>query len=239
MKSTTSQAKIEANRRNAQRSTGPRTSTGKAASSRNAVRTGLTTLTLTVMPGECQQDLDELSHSIRNEWNPQGDHENFLVDQMISARWRLERLARYEEEAMNKAIDGPAGFITNEGVRRFEAKSAHRRVLDAIDQPNSIFDKLERYTRAAERAYSKAVKELKQHRANQAKTVKQNEATAKRNQAMEKPKPNKAKEAEDWLRASLDEIEKRDHWSLEDDPTYAPRPNEPNFTPLDLDSTRS
>ena len=158
-------------------------------------------MTVTVMPGESEEDLDALQQAVRNEWNPQGDHENFLVDQMISARWRLERLARYEEEAMNKAIDGPAGFMTNEGIRRFQAKSAHRRVLDQIDAPNSIFGKVERYTRAAERAYSKAVKELQQHRANQAKTAKQNEATAKQ---------NKAKEAEEWLRNGLAAINIRD-----------------------------
>ena len=185
----------------------------------------LATMTVTVMPGESEADLDELSQSIRNDWNPQGDHENFLVDQMISARWRLERLARYEEEAMNKAIDGPAGFITNEGVRRFQAKSAHRRVLDQIDAPNSIFDKLERYTRAAERAYSKAVKELQQHRANQAKTAKQNEATAKQ---------NKAKEAELWLQSELAKLER----TRITDPFAGlgdlPEQDEPNF-----DSARS
>ena len=196
----TSAAKVEANRKNAQRSTGPRTSRGKAASSRNAIRTGLTTMTVTVMPGESQDDLDDLSEAIRNDWNPQGDHENFLVDQMISARWRLERLARYEEEAMNKEIEGPARFMSNEAIRRFQAKSAHRRVLDEMAQPNNIFDKLERYTRAAERAYSKAVKELQQHRANQARTAKQNEATAKQ---------NKAKADLEWLRAGLAEVAQR------------------------------
>src|SRR5262245_37821883 len=37
----TSEAKIAANRRNAQRSTGPRSAAGKARSSRNAIRHGL------------------------------------------------------------------------------------------------------------------------------------------------------------------------------------------------------
>ena len=176
----TSLAKIEANRRNAQRSTGPRSAEGRAVSSRNAFRTGLTATTLVVMPGETQEGLDRLSESIRQEWNPSGDHENFLVHQMIAARWRLERLARWEAEAIDKIVEGPEDFFDKEQARRFQAKSADRLVIDAIQGNNIIFDKLERYTRAAERAYSKAVKELQQHRAASVKSAKQNEATANR-----------------------------------------------------------
>ena len=193
-----SPAKLEANRRNAQRSTGPRTREGKAASSRNAIRTGLTTMTLTVMPGESEEDLDALQQSIHAEWNPQGDHEDFLVDQMISARWRLERLARWEEEAINKELEAPRWYTKAE-ARQWDAQSPDTHILPAIARKNSIFDKLERYTRAAERAYSKAVRELQQHRAAQAKTAKQNEATTKQ---------NKNKEAEAWLKSELANLER-------------------------------
>ena len=140
-------------------------------------------MTITVMPGESQSDLEALQETIRAQWTPSSDHENFLVDQMISARWRLERLARWEQEAINRSLEKTGD------------------VLAELESRNSIFDKLERYTRAAERAYSKAVKELQQHRANQAKTAKQNEATEKR---------NKKKEAEEWLRAGLAAIDLRD-----------------------------
>ena len=193
-----SNAKAEANRRNAQRSTGPRTPEGRAASSRNALRTGLATNTLTVMPGESQDDLDELTDSVHAEWNPQGDHENFLVHQMISARWRLARLARWEDAAIEKAIEAP-GWYTKSEARQWDAQPADRHVLSTLGQKNSIFDKLERYTRAAERAYSKAVRELQQHRAAQAKTAKQNEATTKQ---------NKNKEAEAWLKSELANLER-------------------------------
>ena len=103
--------KIASNRRNAKQSTGPRTPEGRAASSRNAFRHGLSAMTLTVMPGESQEDLDQLSETIRDEWKPSGAHENYLTDQMISARWRLERLARWEADKLYQAdvdpIDGP------------------------------------------------------------------------------------------------------------------------------------
>ena len=47
----TTEAKIEANRANAQHSTGPRTEEGKAASSRNALKHGLTSFTV-LLPTE-------------------------------------------------------------------------------------------------------------------------------------------------------------------------------------------
>jgi hypothetical protein len=46
----TSTKQVEANRRNARRSTGPRTRTGRAVSCRNALRHGLLS-TLAVLPG--------------------------------------------------------------------------------------------------------------------------------------------------------------------------------------------
>ena len=75
----TSPTKAESNRRNAQRSTGPKSAQGKAASSRNALRHGLSTMTLTVLPTEDLQDLEDLREPMSNEWNPIGDAETFLV----------------------------------------------------------------------------------------------------------------------------------------------------------------
>ena len=196
----TSSKKAASNRRNAQHSTGPRTPNGRAASARNALRHGLSAMTLTVMPGESHKDLDQLSETIRNEWKPSGDHETFLVDQMISARWRLQRLARWEAEAIDEAIEPPTRFFSGEDATRWEAKSTDRHVIDAMHQPTSIFDKLERYARAAERDYSKAVKDLQEHRAATARTAKQNEATAKQ---------NKHTETYDWLQSELRKIKER------------------------------
>ena len=185
-------------------------------------------MTVTVMPGESEEDLDALQQAVRNEWNPQGDHENFLVDQMISARWRLERIARWEEEALDKALEAP-GWYTKSEARRWDAQPADRHVIAAVGAKNSIFDKLERFSRAAERAYSKAVKELQQHRAAQAKTEKQNEATAKHNEAA--AKKNKKKEAEAWLQAELAKLELRDIPDPMDGLWDRPEQNEPNFEP--------
>ena len=166
--------KTESNRRNSQRSTGPKTVEGKAASSRNALRHGLSTMTLTVLPTEDPRDLEDLRSNIASEWKPQGDAETFLVDQMIAARWKLARLQRMEAEAIDEVLEGGC-FFDDEDEAEHDATSADRHLVHALGR-RDIFDKLERYARTTERAYSKAVKDLQQLRAANAKTAKQNEA---------------------------------------------------------------
>jgi hypothetical protein len=91
----TSEKKIEANRQNAQKSTGPRTPEGKATSSRNALRHGLLAQQVLV-PGEDGEALRELAEGLRTELQPVGELENLLVEQIIATHWRLRRLGRVE-----------------------------------------------------------------------------------------------------------------------------------------------
>jgi hypothetical protein len=56
-----SQKQIEANRRNALKSTGPVTQEGKARSRGNALRHGFTSLTIGVVPAEQKNELDAVS----------------------------------------------------------------------------------------------------------------------------------------------------------------------------------
>jgi hypothetical protein len=75
----TSERKIEANRENAQKSTGPRTPEGKAAASRNALRHGLLAQQV-LLPGENGEALRKLGEVLRTELQPVGDLENLFVD---------------------------------------------------------------------------------------------------------------------------------------------------------------
>src|SRR5690242_12887142 len=99
-----SAAQVLANRQNATRSTGPITPEGKAASSKNATRHGLTGA-FAVLPHENTQDFDQLAAGIRDEFQPETDSESFLVDQMIHSRWRLARIQRLEFEEFNRILD--------------------------------------------------------------------------------------------------------------------------------------
>ena len=91
----TSQKKIEENRRNALKSTGPRTSKGKEASRLSAMKHGLRSQEV-LLPGEDADALQELDENLRSELRPVGEVENLLVDRIIAAQWRLWRLGRVE-----------------------------------------------------------------------------------------------------------------------------------------------
>jgi len=87
--------KAEANRKNAQRSTGPRTARGKARVARNATIHGLLS-EMVLLPDEDPQALEALAEAVRDAWKPEGAQEDLLVEWMIQTLWRLRRLGRVE-----------------------------------------------------------------------------------------------------------------------------------------------
>jgi len=82
---------FEANRRNAQKSTGPKTPEGKAAISMNALRHGLRARTV-VLPGENREEFNQLCDDLQVEWNPQSRTEHFYLEQMAVSQWKLTRM---------------------------------------------------------------------------------------------------------------------------------------------------
>ena len=82
--------RAEINRRNARKSTGPRTTGGKARSKFNAVKHGMTARTL-VLPGEDPQKLQLRFETWTDELQPQGEVEQFLLEQAVHSSWKLER----------------------------------------------------------------------------------------------------------------------------------------------------
>ena len=89
----TSDKQIQANWRNALRSTGPKTPEGKDAVRLNATKHGLRSQEV-LLPGEDEEALKELDENLRAELQPLGELENLLVDGIIAAHWRLRRLRR-------------------------------------------------------------------------------------------------------------------------------------------------
>jgi hypothetical protein len=91
----TSDKQAEANRRNARKSTGPKTPEGKDAVRLNAVKHGLLSKDV-LLPGEDEAALRELGERLLAELQPVGELEELLVEQIIAAVWRLRRLRRVE-----------------------------------------------------------------------------------------------------------------------------------------------
>jgi hypothetical protein len=86
-------AKLNANRANAQHSTGPKTEAGKLASSRNSLKHGLTSKQV-VVPGEDSAAYDELRRELHDDFAPANTAEATLVDQIAEHTWRLQRVRR-------------------------------------------------------------------------------------------------------------------------------------------------
>ena len=96
-----SERKREANRRNAQKSTGPKTEEGKSKVKLNAVKHGLYARTI-VLPHE-----DEAAYQLRlDDWtaemNPRTHREAFLVERAVRITWQLDR-ADFHERSPAKA----------------------------------------------------------------------------------------------------------------------------------------
>ena len=91
----TSEKQTQANRRNALKSTGPKTPEGKTTVRLNAKKHGLLSREA-LLPGEDEQALEELDENLRADVQPVGELEDLLVDRIVSAHWRLRRLGRVE-----------------------------------------------------------------------------------------------------------------------------------------------
>jgi hypothetical protein len=95
----------EANRQNAQKSTGPKTAEGKAVVSQNAIRHGLLA-TETLLPDEDTVIFDDFHQRLSNDLKPVGGLEELLIDRIVSSAWRLNRLMRIEVSMLRGEIEG-------------------------------------------------------------------------------------------------------------------------------------
>ena len=91
----TSLRQLEANRRNALASTGPKTENGKQQSRRNALKHGLTAETI-IEPLENPDEYRVFEEAIVGEYLPHTPVEQELVHRLASLFWRLRRATSIE-----------------------------------------------------------------------------------------------------------------------------------------------
>ncbi len=129
---TISEARLAANRANAQHSTGPRTEEGKAKVCLNAVKTGLTGRTVLLSEDEAAP-YQELLREYEKALQPVGVEERALVQSIVDGRWRLDRipglemalvtLIKNEWIARDPIYAAPArSILTEMKIRREHAK---------------------------------------------------------------------------------------------------------------------
>lgn len=95
----TTPKQLAANRRNAMKSTGPKTAAGKAVASRNARKHGILSNEVLVRGWnhqESSREYGKLHQRFREELQPAGPMEEMLVDQIVTCHWRLRRALKAE-----------------------------------------------------------------------------------------------------------------------------------------------
>ncbi len=104
-----SSAQIEANRANAQKSTGPITAEGRAASSRNSVSHGLTASpnNLFASDTEAQANFAQHIHKLRKECLPEGTLEEETFRRYAFATFQINRAQALELQAQDRWVNDP------------------------------------------------------------------------------------------------------------------------------------
>jgi hypothetical protein len=147
-----SEAQIAANRRNADKSTGPRTEDGKAKVTRNALRHGLRAekvLTFDEASGDFQVFLDEQ----RAAFEPEDAIEEQLVERIAFCAWRLRRIYRVEADIIDGCRDSDY-----RGLEELDIGAA----FDSCPSEMSV---LSRYETALDRAFDRAYLALERRQA--------------------------------------------------------------------------
>ncbi len=136
-----SQRRLRANQANARLSTGPQTPEGKARSSQNARKHGLSAREVVIAPGE-REEFDDFLASYQDELQPQGMVEQVLSNQLVFAAWNLRRISRLE-----------AALATGGDLPASAAPALYR---------------LARYHARADRAFLRSLRELRALQTNRA-----------------------------------------------------------------------
>ena len=110
-----SEKRLQANRANAKRSTGPRTQRGKAASRRNALKHGILSQPATLLPGE-SESLRSAVGNVTSLLSSQTSRQKQMFEEIVQTWWRLGRLVRLEHESSSRG----------EAARNMPSKLMHR-----------------------------------------------------------------------------------------------------------------
>jgi hypothetical protein len=145
---------IEANRLNAQKSTGPRSVEGKAATSQNALKSGIDAESL-IIRGEKQEDLETLTAEYLARFNPRTPEERHYVDSLIRDDWQLRRLAKADTQIWDHTMKATFKLADN-------APLGH-----AFERADKTFIRLQRRIDATHRSYNTALRELQRLQAEQ------------------------------------------------------------------------
>jgi hypothetical protein len=152
------QKQLSANRRNALKSTGPRTPEGKALVALNPIKHGLLSKEV-LLANEDETALVELGKRLRHQLAPLGELELLLVDRIIASMWRLRRILQIEKDMVNKKVSEKASSLLSWNRKKKEGAPPVN-LFEALEYKFGYFQSFQRYETHIERRLYKALHEL-------------------------------------------------------------------------------
>ncbi|HXS40474.1 MAG TPA: hypothetical protein VN766_09840 [Stellaceae bacterium] len=155
-----SKAQIAANRRNAEKSTGPQSARGKAAIGRNALSHGLTAARI-ICFDESEADFAAFAEGLRAALDPADPVEAQLAERIALCAWRLRRAYRVEAELFNafrktqpQFHDTEIGTVFDCATMQMAALARYETALDrALSQAQRLLERYQARRRAAVENY--------------------------------------------------------------------------------------
>jgi hypothetical protein len=184
-----SERQLEANRRNAAKSNGPITSEGRAAVRLNALKHGLTAAEIILPTTEDKLEFEQFQASFVEECQPVGPIEHVLVEDIVTARWRLNRIRKMEPGFF------ALGLLSRKSVREncYSGLDGQAHLADVLSDDalhTDTYDKMSRYEGRFERTFYKALKELQRLQALRAAVSDSGNGTVSQDPVSPAPDPS-------------------------------------------------
>jgi len=152
-------AQVDANRSNAQKSTGPRTPEGKATVAQNAVKHGLFARE-GVIRGEDGEEFEMHREMLLEQLNPVGALEEILAARIVDLTWRLKRAVQDQSEAFVALYDRQTAEAEEPPEPAERAATLGRMILEDFSQ-DAVLERLLRYERRIESSLYRTLNELR------------------------------------------------------------------------------
>ena len=146
-----SQAKIDANRRNARKSTGPRTAQGKERARFNALKHGATAQ-IPVLPGEDPAQFQVLVESYKANFRPETEFESDLVERIALMKLQFDRAIRVDVARATERLAATANQAAH--APESEAESLGKRLFFDRRGPIATYPNGKYYDRGQKRTSS-------------------------------------------------------------------------------------
>jgi hypothetical protein len=136
----------EANRANAQKSTGPRTEEGRKRASLNALKHGCTAQTL-ILPGEDANHFAKFHHNLQTSLSPANALEESLVETLAQNQWATNRIRAHETNLFALGHEQHADSIDTDDLAIQSALAGAKTLKSEMDAIKSVSLYLQRNSR--------------------------------------------------------------------------------------------